>query len=545
MPKKRLNTRGAITLQTVIITAVLALAAAGVGIIVYNTIGGKTENLAATNNLLEEFNSDEKVIVDVLAAGASSHEEAVVALRSPDDDPTLTDDIRAIRYKQISGRFSHSCAIRGTDKEVWCWGDDSDGRLGGESPMGLPVKVPGLSNILSVAVGEKFSCALLNNGAVKCWGFNNIGQLGNGTTDTSRIPVTVDGITGASFRRNPNQIAISITAGLTHTCAILEDTTAKCWGANRNGQLGDGTTNRSLTPVQVLESAGSTTPLRNIVSIAAGHNHTCAVIMGGTAKCWGKNRLGQLGTGPRENTRESFIPVPVADLGGTGNILAVSISSGNFHTCAVVTDNKARCWGLDQDGQIGSNYIGTSNPFSRFRELSPLYQGYVYPEIPTKVWEDYSPSNSPIELDNVNSISPGENHTCSLRMINQVGQVWCWGGALHGQLGIDIITTGYDGIPSSSGTPPSTQIRNSAGETDPITRAVLYDDDNDDNTNEVALDNIKGVSSGQHHSCALSNDDRVWCWGSNANSRLGLPTVGTSNINNLYKVATELPFPQN
>ena len=516
MPKKKLNTRGAVTIQTVIITAVLALAGAGVGIIDYNTIGGKTENLATTNNLLEEFNS-----------------AVVTALRSPDAD--LTDAIRRIRYEQISGFRTHSCAIRGSLKEVWCWGENLNGKLGGTGSInGSPVKVPGLSNILSVVAGTQFSCALLNNGAVKCWGSNFNGELGTGRTtpSSSSTPVQVLGITGTdpnTVPRNPNQIATSIAAGDKHVCAILEDKTARCWGRNDFGQLGDENTNlgfnnnaKSSTPVRVLDSAGSTTSLANIVSIAAGHVHTCAVIMGGTVKCWGRNLDGQLGDG---STTDSNIPKDTSPLGS--GVQAVSVSAGFSHTCAVVTDNKAKCWGKEQDGQIGNIELHNSSNSESFgdgrvfKDLNPI-------KTPVQVYLRNVASNR-IELNMVASISPGDNHTCSLRMINNQGQVWCWGGALYGQLGINML-----GPISSAYSTTQILNDNTAG---PIATAVFK------NSGGTVLNNIKAVSSGGEHSCALSNDDKVWCWGRNASFRLGLPTVGDiGTISDRYIVATEVPF---
>ena len=259
------------------------------------------------------------------------------------------------------------------------------------------------------------------------------------------------------------------------------------------------------------------------MSIAAGYSHTCAVIVGGTVKCWGRNQHGQLGTG---NTMDSNIPKATAALGG--GVQAISVSAGDFHTCAVVTGNKARCWGRDVDGQVGSNYIGNSNRNTQWRGTGPSdYPGYVFPRIPTIVWRDYYPFNTRIELDMVASISPGENHTCSLKN----AQVWCWGGAWRGQLGVNMI-----GPRSSAGS--STQLRDESGRTDPITRPVLY--------NGGTLNNIKGVSSGNEHSCALSNDDRVWCWGRNDSFRLGLPTLGNpGSVDNRYPIATQVPFPSN
>ena len=515
--RTRLNTRGAITLQTVIITAVLALGTAGVGIIVYNTTGEKTENLASTNSLVEKFTATEKAIVDARVAGTNIEDPAVPPSSDstgPDNDPDLTDEIRAIRYKQISGLIIHSCAIRGTNKEVWCWGSNANNKLGNTGSIdGSPVKVPNLSNILSVAVGGQFSCALLNNGAVKCWGRNNAGQLGNSLPSTTSInPLTVDGIEGTTTANseNPKQIAISIAAGGDHACAILQDETAKCWGFNNFGQLGNAQASRISLPTQVWDSANGEA-LGNIVSIAAGSIHTCAAISDGTVRCWGFNDEGQLGNGTTDN---SFIPVPATGLGPPGNNLAVSVSAGQFHTCATLRDGKARCWGRNTGRQIGtiSNIATPNRNNNNTRETTP-----------TRVYEDFVLPNSN-ELTSVNSISPGENHTCSIRTINQISQVSCWGDNSHGQLGIG---TARDS---------NARYTNEESSTRKIAATVLYNDNT--NIEVIPLDNIKGVSSGKEHSCAVrGDDDEVWCWGSNTDSQLGLGTTQTQ-----YTLATQLTF---
>ena len=518
----RLNTRGAVTLQTVIITAVLALAAAGIGIIIYNTIGGKTENLATTSNLVKKFTATEKAVVDVLAELGISDFVTARALRSP----------FFISTAQISGHFSHSCAIRGPDKEVWCWGGNNKGRLGDgtKATRHTLVQIPGLSNIQSVAVGERFSCALLKNGAVKCLGGNDDGQLGNENRDPSSIPLTVTGITGTdpnTVPRNPSQIAISITAGYTHACAILEDNTAKCWGDNRDGQLGNENTGLiSRIPVQVLESGG--TPLRDIVSIAAGWHHTCAAISDGTVKCWGRNEDGQLGDENRDKTEDALYPISATGL-GTRDVLAVSVSAGWHHTCATLENGTARCWGKDEDRQIG-----TTTGIDMLRSA-----GSGRPDVrtPTKVYQDFvSPTGT--ELTSIDSISPGDDHTCSLRTVNQVKQVWCWGNNESGQLGIGNF---------KSGDARYMEERSSSMK---IAAPVLGDLDDDPSTNNVALDNIKAVSSGQWHSCAVrGDDDEVWCWGYNSvfisSSLLTDFRLGVGADQTQYNIATKLTFSSN
>ena len=186
-----------------------------------------------------------------------------------------------------------------------------------------------------IGSGDLYSCSLLSDGTVKCWGLNGFGQLGDGTSNSSFVPVLVTGISNA----------ISIAAGYSHTCAVLSDGTVKCWGWNGYGQLGDGTGSyQSNVPVLV-------TGISNAISIAAGNGHTCAVLSDGTVKCWGWNGSGQLGDG---TSNSSNVPVLV-----TGISNAISIAAGNGHTCAVLSDGTVKCWGWNFYGQLGD---GTGNP---------------------------------------------------------------------------------------------------------------------------------------------------------------------------------------
>ena len=183
--------------------------------------------------------------------------------------------------------------------------------------------------VLAVAAG-RHTCALLSGGAIKCWGKNNFGQLGDGTTTSnSSTPVDVSGITTAT----------SIGVGGFHTCALLSDGEIKCWGHNNFGQLGDGTTTGSITPVDV---SGITTA----TSLALGESHSCALLSGGAIKCWGIHDSGQLGDGT--TTGNSATPVDVS-----GITTATSIALGYGHSCALLSGGTIKCWGFNKRGQLG------------------------------------------------------------------------------------------------------------------------------------------------------------------------------------------------
>ena len=186
-----------------------------------------------------------------------------------------------------------------------------------------------LSGATTIAAGGYYTCGLLTGGTVDCWGDNYYGELGNGTTTDSSTPIAVSDLSGVT----------AITAGVGHTCAILTGGSADCWGENAEGDLGDGTVTESNTPVPV-------TGLSNSTAIAAGYYYTCALLTGGSADCWGSNYYGQLGNGT--TTELSMIPVAVNGLGE-----ADAIATGGFHACALLTRGTVDCWGDNATGDLG------------------------------------------------------------------------------------------------------------------------------------------------------------------------------------------------
>jgi alpha-tubulin suppressor-like RCC1 family protein len=237
----------------------------------------------------------------------------------------------------------HSCAV--VNGGVQCWGDNTNGDLGNNSTTesDVPLAVFGLasgSSATAIAAGEYYSCALVTGG-ILCWGANASGELGNNSTTQSNVPVTVSGLSGKGVT--------GIAAGSSHTCAPVAGG-VECWGDNNLGDLGNNSTTSSSVPVTVSGLGGSVT------AIAAGENgfHSCAIVSGGV-QCWGDNNNGQLGN---NSTTESNVPVTVSGLpSGSG---ATAIAAGENHTCAVVNGG-VQCWGGNAYGQLGNNSTAESN----------------------------------------------------------------------------------------------------------------------------------------------------------------------------------------
>ncbi|MBN2495420.1 MAG: hypothetical protein JXR96_12570 [Deltaproteobacteria bacterium] len=333
----------------------------------------------------------------------------------------------------ISAEGNHSCAIMDSG-DTKCWGLNQNGQLGdgGTSFQVLPVDVVGLSSAaVEISAEYRHTCALTGPGGVECWGGNGSGQLGDGSTDESHSPVQVIGL--------PSDM-IAVSSGSSHTCALDGSGGAMCWGANSYGQLGDGTDVESHVPVDVdYLSSG-------IIAISAGNWHSCAVTASLNVRCWGYNLFGQVGDGSNDNR---FSPVDVIDL-STG---VVAIAGGMSHSCAITAGRGVRCWGRNSDGQIGD---GSNDDTT----------------VPVDV----------VGLSDVLALASGHYHSCA---VTEAGEAWCWGRNTDGQLG--------DGGYGSQNAPV------------PVS----------------GISNAIGIAAGSAHSCVLTADHAVECWGDNSSGQLG------------------------
>ena len=230
---------------------------------------------------------------------------------------------------------NHTCALLSTGAAI-CWGSNLNGQLGDGTTANrlTPTEVIGLSSdVTAISGGREHTCALLATGAVTCWGWNEYGQLGDGTTANRLTPTAVTGL---------DSDVTAITAGHNHTCALLATDAVHCWGYNGYGQLGDGTTANRLTPTAVtgLDSG--------VTAISASRFHTCALLATGALTCWGWNGYGQLGDGTTANRL-----TPTAVTGLSSDVTAITAET--FHTCALLATGAVRCWGYNGYGQLGDN----------------------------------------------------------------------------------------------------------------------------------------------------------------------------------------------
>jgi alpha-tubulin suppressor-like RCC1 family protein len=271
-----------------------------------------------------------------------------------------------LTFRQISGGRYHTCGIT-LAGIAWCWGNNQDKRLGVASPLlsTTPVQVSTVMSFASIASGRVHTCGLGLSGLVACWGFNGEGEIGAfyGPADSQTV--------GAPPRYVSNQVFKALTVGGLHSCAIDIGDQLWCWGHNNYGQLGDGTTNTTKNNTFIIDAAGaridfggrpvaviSPAGVTGWKSVTAGYRHTCAIATNNNTYCWGDNTSGQLGNG---FTRPDNFPTPLPQLViAPGGALFTRVASGLSHTCAITAAGSPFCWG-ENNGKFGNNATTNSN----------------------------------------------------------------------------------------------------------------------------------------------------------------------------------------
>jgi alpha-tubulin suppressor-like RCC1 family protein len=311
-----------------------------------------------------------ETVITVVASGVRRHAVLAVEL-----------------FAAVTTGQQHTCGLM-TSGSAYCWGYNAFGQLGDGTMIDriTPVAVSGGLTFEAVSAGSWHTCGVTTSGSAYCWGRNAGGQLGDGTTTDRYDPVAVVG--GLGF--------VAADAGVndtpsSHTCGLTTGGSARCWGRNDYGQLGDGTKISRTTPVTV--SGGLT-----FEAVSAGRHHTCGVTSSGTAYCWGRNRFRQLG-----DSTSSDRTAPVAVSGG---LTFETVSAGFYHTCGVTSIGSAYCWGHNEVGELGD---GNGGPMT-YRATPVAVSGGITFE----------------------AVSAGKQHTCG---VTSSGSAYCWGWNFYGQVG--------------------------------------------------------------------------------------------------------------
>ncbi len=290
---------------------------------------------------------------------------------------------------------AHTCAVLATGA-VSCWGAGAAGQLGHGAATSAAAPPPPFdlpSKVTAIAAGDDFSCALLADGRVVCWGSGARGQLGTGDITSRAAPGAAVALSGK---------ATAIAAGNGHACVVLENRTLACWGANEAGQLGVGDTQDRTRPAAVA--------LGDVVAVASRLDSTCVLLGNHGVRCWGSNARGQLGLG--DALDRAAPPDASIDL-GTGRV-AAAIAVGAAFTCALLDTAQTKCWGDNQAAQLGA----------------PL-RAPAYGDGPNELG-DFLASAVQGGGRSVRAIAAGRAHACA---VLDTGDVRCWGDNSRGQLG--------------------------------------------------------------------------------------------------------------
>ncbi|PRP96101.1 RCC1 domain-containing protein [Enhygromyxa salina] len=378
------------------------------------------------------------------------------------------------------------------------------------------------TEILYVDASYQNTCALIEGGRVRCWGYNGQGQLGYGHTDNIGDDETPADV-GDVMLPEPG---VELTMGDSHSCILMADQNVRCWGTGFSGRLGYGNTENigdDEFPSSILDvMVGGP-----VLEIDAGGSHSCARLANGTLRCWGGGFSGQLGYGNSNSIGDDEFPVTAGDVPTGGAVVAQA--TGISHTCAILANGKIRCWGAGSSGALGygnTTAVGSMN--------TPAQAGDV-PAVPLGL-----PANT-----KATALALGLSISCALY---ETGDVLCWGAGFNGAMGQGSTQSiGDDEFPSSQSpiSLPSAAVaittgdshvcalfdddtalcwgRNSAGQLGAAIQENIGDDETPNTIDPVQLGGpIKQIDAGGNHTCAiLANTNELYCWGVNDDGQLG------------------------
>lgn len=363
-------------------------------------------------------------------------------------------------WTQVVAGDLFTCALA-SEGAAWCWGQGSLGQLGNGATLAqtTPAPVAGGITFRSLAAGSNHVCGVTAAGAAWCWGYDDYGELGL-TTGACNNNLRFFRCSDVPMAVQGAPALDSIVVAAYTSCGLARDGAAWCWGLNDHGQLGTGSAVGVVTdtPTHVVGS-------RIFQAITLDVNHACA-LTSGALYCWGSNDFGQLGADtllmPRCGSGVGFrcATSPVAAAAG---LAAASVSAGSTHTCALAPGGAAYCWGSNEYGVLGDpSAVGGTTPV-RVTGGATLVQ-----------------------------VSAGADHTCA---VDVAGQSWCWGLDTFGQLG----GTAANACPAFGNARPCAM--------QPV--AVS------------GAPRLAAVSAGSGHTCGLTPDGEIWCWGRGVEGQLG------------------------
>ncbi len=459
----------------------------------------------------------------------------------------------------IASGGNHTCALN-QNTQVVCWGRNEQGQLGigTVSPgISVPASVPQLVGVTAISAGTDHTCALADGGSVWCWGWNRFGQTAAGAIGEKSFTLTP--------RLVPDLVdVIAIHAGGNHTCALLQNGRVRCWGDNYNGQLGVERSADTTVDVRGTELVG----FDSVIQIATGGAHTCALQQRGNVRCWGWNRDGQLGTGTRTELADHFIPAPIV-----GQSRVTSVALGDGHVCTVDSIGTVWCWGENDVGQLGIGVMGNLGDFGLPNEvdaavntlsvdLGAKHSCALLVTTELNCWgrnnlgqlgnsyagdiADSVIPNFVVGMNNVTAYSAGGDTSCAVSN----GIVSCWGDNEYGQLGTATVgagdyrttatvVTGIDSVVDLTiGAHHVCALRldqtvwcwgrNNANQVDDTAADVVV------SPKQVAIETkVENIGSSGDHTCAVDTAGAVWCWGNNQSGQLSV--VGES-IHSIQRV---------
>ena len=392
----------------------------------------------------------------------------------------------ALGAKSVEAGWYHSCAVTFAGK-VHCWGLNTYGELGqgNTTTIGdteLPSTIPAVDlggTAVALALGEYHSCALLDDGNVRCWGRSNVGQIGLGTASSlgdNEKPSTAQVV-------NVGGTVTQLAAGRNHTCALLDTKKVRCWGAGASGALGYNNVN-NIGDGELPFSAGDVTIGVDALEVAAGDTFTCVRTAADNVRCWGLGSNGRLGYGNVNTIGDNEFPSVAGDVNFGAK--AKRIAAGASHVCVITETDNMRCWGLNSNGQLGYGHVN-------------LIGDNEFPNV----------SGNVSIGDPVVQITLGATHTCGM---TATGTVRCWGNATYGQLGqANTLQIGDTEVPSVIG---------------PIDLLVP----------------ATHISAENQHTCARLNTGGLRCWGRSNNGQLGYGNVLSVGDNEIPASFPEVPY---